>query len=106
MERVEHPIGVTVHDVSLSLQKKKSFFSNEMQEVKLLHNITADIQGGQLVAIMGGSGMWLSSPLSFLFLSLLFMFFFIFFLFLFLFISMGFPMQVGFPHLMLSTQLR
>lgn len=49
------PISVSVQDFSLSLLKK-GMFSKEVKEVHLLRNISTQIQGGQLVAIMGGSG--------------------------------------------------
>jgi hypothetical protein len=52
-----NPVGVVVSNFSLSLLKK-GLFSNNANEVKLLRGITADIVGGQLVAIMGGSGMY------------------------------------------------
>lgn len=50
------PVGVVVNNFSLSLLKK-GLLSKKSSEVKLLRGITADIHGGQLVAIMGGSGM-------------------------------------------------
>lgn len=67
-ENIAQPVGVSVNHFSLSLMQPKSFLSKlmrkeregerEKESVKLLRDISADIQGGQLVAIMGGSGIF------------------------------------------------
>lgn len=49
-------VNIVVEHFSLSIQQKKFFSRKVVHEVPLLYDISASITGGQLVAIMGGSG--------------------------------------------------
>lgn len=56
MDDKEKSVSIVVKDFSLSLKRKHLLTRKVKSEVPLLRNVSAEIQGGQLVAIMGGSG--------------------------------------------------